>query len=579
MPLRHAPRLRQVVRVMARYGFGFATDQLGLRIRVPWPARPDGVARLTRGERLRLALQELGPTFVKLGQVLSTRPDLLPPDVVDELAKLQDEVPPVPLEEVRPVLEEDLGRPLEECFRSFDPEPLAAASLGQVHAAELADGRRVVVKVRRPGVERLVAADMDILLDLARLAERRTEWGSFYRVADMAEEFAATVRRELDFRSEADNARRLGRILADEPAVLVPAVVEEMTTPRVLVMERVEGIPLGDLAGLAAAGVGRREVAETLVRVMLRQALLEGFFHADPHPGNVVVIPGGARANAAGGGAVPGGAGGGAAAVGASGFRLALLDFGQVGRLASSTRDRFLLLVLGLLQRDSDMVVRAVTRLGLLPPATDLRLLQRDVEELREKFLEVPLREIQLREVLRSLFQLAYRHRIRVPSDLTLLGKAFMTLEGVVARLDPEVRVLELAEPFGRLLLRRQLAPGRLARRLGRDLAGLAWELAEVPDLVRALLFHLRAGTLPVSLDLSELERLLGKLDQVFNRLSLSVVLLSYSIIMAGVIIGSSLRGGPTLLWHLPVIEIGFFVASLLFLWLLWVIARSGARR
>lgn len=542
-------RTREILSVFWRYGFGPLLREAGWR-GLPF-RRPPVPESMSRGERLRRALEELGPAFVKAGQMLSTRADLLPEDVLEELALLQDRVPPDPFPAIRQVVEEELGRPLPEVFPRFDPQPLGSASLAQVHLASLPDGREVVVKVQRPGVRERVETDLELLLRFARLAERRTVWGRMYRVGETAEEVARAVREELDYRLEAGRVELFRRKYRHHPRLAVPAVHRELTTQRVLTMERIEGFRLGELPPEA----DRQALATLLVTTLLRQILKDGVFHADPHPGNLLFVPQDGT------------------------YRLAFLDFGMVGRLGSPVREALVALVLALLERDSHALLRSLRRLGAVPPEVDVSSLRRDLEVLRDRYLDLPLSQISLSEVTRSLFALAYRHRLHIPSELALVGRALLTLEGVAVRLDPGVRVVELAEPLGRELLRERLSSRGLLRRLGREAARAVEDLFALPDLLRDFAEHLRRGTLPLALELGELERFLRKLDQVASRLSLSLLLLAYSVLMAGVIVAWSLKGQSSLLWRVPVLEIGFFFASLLFAWILWSIVRGGQGR
>jgi len=325
--VRHFQRYRQIAQVFMRHGFGELVDLLELQpyLSLPWrllrrerPAAPP----LGAPQRLRLALEELGPTFVKLGQVLSTRPDLLPPIYVAELVKLQDSVPPAEWELIKAQIEVELGAPLEELFAAFEPVPIAAASLAQVHAATLPDGTQVVVKVQRPNIQMTIETDLEILFDLARLFQARTPLGDIYNLPEIVEEFATTLRAELDFYREGSNADRFRANFADEPYLCIPQVYWDFTTHRVLVLERISGIKIDDLEALDAAGHDRCQIALHIARMVIKEVLEDGFFHADPHPGNFVIMPG--------------------EVIGA-------MDFGMVGHLSHRTRTDLIRLYLSLI--------------------------------------------------------------------------------------------------------------------------------------------------------------------------------------------------------------------------------------
>ena len=500
-------RLRQVARALARHGLGWLVLDLGLGRLVPFHR---GVLRhaaqedpYTKPEHLRLALEDLGVTAVKLGQVLSTRPDLVPADLAAELARLQDRVPPVPFEAVRAVVEAELGQPLEALFAAFDPEPLAAASIGQVHAATLPDGTAVVVKVRRPGVEAQAEADLALLDALARTAAARTSWGQDYDIVGWVREFAFTLRDELDYAAEARHAEQVRRDFADEPALHVPVVFPERSARRVLTMERLDGVKVDDAAALAAAGVDRQELARTATRVMLRMVLRNGFYHADPHPGNVLVLPGG---------------------------RIGLLDFGMVGALDAATRQALLRIVLALAAEDTDRLVDELTALGMTGEAVARGPLKQDLERLRRRYATRPLKEVAAAEAFQEIMDVARRHRLRLPAELVQLAKVTAMAEGTALQLDPDFEILAFSLPYVRRFWLRTLSPRAQARRLSGSLADLA-DLGEaLPRQLRRLTHRLEQGALPLTVAADPSPETLQRIDRAANRVAVSVLTAAFVV-------------------------------------------------
>jgi ubiquinone biosynthesis protein len=460
-------------------------------------------APYTQAEHLRLALEDLGVTAIKLGQVLSTRPDLVSPEIVAELARLQDHAPPIPFEAVRAVVEAELGRPLDALFARFDPEPMAAASIGQVHDAALPGGTAVVVKVQRPGVEAQAEADLALLDDLASAAAARTAWGRAYDVRGWVREFAFTLRAELDYTAEARHAEQIRRDFAGEPALHVPAVFAERSARRVLTMERLDGIKVDDVDALDAADVDRPALARTATRVLLRMVLQNGFYHADPHPGNVLVLPG---------------------------ERIGLLDFGMVGALDAATREALLRIVLALAAADTDRLVDELTALGVTGEAVARGPLKQDLERLRRRYASRPLREIAAAAAFQEIMDVARRHRLRLPAELVQLAKTVAMAEGTALRLDPDFEILAFSLPYVRRFWLRTLAPRAQARRVSAALVDLA-DLGEaLPRQLRRLSRRLEQGDLPLAVAADPSPETLRRIERAANRVAAAVLAAAFVV-------------------------------------------------
>ncbi|HEU5423655.1 MAG TPA: AarF/ABC1/UbiB kinase family protein, partial [Nitrolancea sp.] len=464
---RQLRRYRQIADVLARHGLGFLIDLFGLERFLPqyrgFLGRQPRARAYTRPEHLRLALEELGPTFIKLGQILSTRPDLLPPAYQAELAKLQDAAAPIPFAAVRETVESELGRPIEELFASFEETPLAAASIGQAHAATLHGGVDVVVKVRRPAAVEQVEVDLAILLNLATVASRRSQLAEQYDLVALVEEFAATLRAELDYEREAHNAERIAASFADEPGLQVPRVYHQLSTQRVLTLERIRGIKISNLAALEAAGIDRAALANDAARMVLKMALEDGFFHADLHPGNLFVEPSG---------------------------RIGLIDFGMVGTLDEATRDHLVDLLIAIVGQDTDRMVDELLELGAAR-RIDRAVLRRDLQRIVSHYINRPLGEIEIGAVIEDALGIVRRHRLQLPANLALLLRMLVMAEGLGQLLDPAFEALPVARPFGRRLLLQRYSPARWARRMGQAAFDAAELGTELPRQVRRLIHEI----------------------------------------------------------------------------------------
>ncbi|MDI4644766.1 ABC1 kinase family protein [Cohnella hashimotonis] len=549
--IRQLRRYRTIATALARNGFGYVSDELGLVDKLAFfrVAERKDIRTKSIGERIRLMLEELGPTFVKLGQLASTRPDLIPAPILKELELLQDQVPPFAFAEASRIIERELGAPVIDLFDRFEETPIAAASIGQVYRATLIGGTDVAVKVQRPGISAQMETDLEILADLTRLAEHRLEWARQYRLRDMVEELAKALRTELDYGAEARNGERFARMSVNWAHIEVPNVHWDYCSRRVLTTDYIEGIKLSDRMQLDAAGLPRRLLAERYASTLFEQTLVEGFFHGDPHPGNVLALPDG---------------------------RLALLDFGMVGRLTPAAKRNFAAFVIALRNQSTKGVLRAIGNMGAVPEDVDEERLFADIDEMREKYYKVPFDQISMGEAVQDLFAVAFRHRIQVPAELTLLGKTMLTMEGVVSSLDPDFSVFDVAEPFGKKLLREQLSPARIARAWIEEAPEFAELIRDVPAGLRQWSKLVHKGRIRAEIEIAQVDKMTKKLNRISNRLSFSIVLLALSIIMAGLIIGAALGHAETSIWRFPIIETGFVIAALMFGWLIYAIIRSG---
>ena len=547
-------RLHEVASVLVRYGFGDLVRRLGMANALERAGRAlrwerlGTLVSLPPAERVRCALEEMGPSFVKLGQVLATRVDLFPPDWIAEFEKLQNRVPALPYDAIHAQLVEDLGDEPDVVFARFEREPLAAASIAQVHRAWLHDGRAVVVKVRRPGIRPLVEADMRLLQRLARIIESESPELRRYQPVALVRQLQASLSRELDLAAECRHAERIAANFADEPALVVPAVHWDHTCERMNVQDCIDGVPLGDLDALDAAGFDRAALARLGARVEMRMLFVDGFFHADPHPGNVFCLPGN---------------------------RLALIDYGMVGRLSEARRGQVVDLFHGLVQRDAEAVSEV-----LLDWAADERIdaaaLSAQVEAFIDHYHGVPLAGLHLGAMLGEITALLREHHVTLPPDLALMVKVLVTLEGVGRRLDPDFDMASEAAPFLRRVILARYAPRAMARRGRRALGDTLGLLAALPSELRQLLRAARHGRLNINLDVERLARFGQQVDHSANRLVVGIVI-------AALIVGSSIvmtvSGGPTLL-GLPLFGLlGFVGAVLGSLWLFWSIWRSGGGR
>jgi ubiquinone biosynthesis protein len=547
-PVQHLRRYHQVGSTFVRHGFGYALDQLQPAVRRRLGRTPQRVSvpEEDLARHFRLALQELGPTFVKLGQILSTRPDLLPPAYLDELSLLQDEVPPEPWEDTRIVLMQEYGRPPEEVLASIDPHPIAAASLAQVHAATLPDGSQVVVKVQRPGIRRIIDTDLDILAELARGAEY-TPLARHYDLPAIVDQFAMTMRNELDYRREGRNADRFRANFAKEPQLYIPRVHWEYSTQRVLVLERIYGVRINDLAGLAAAGLDRRKVALASARVIVKEVFEDGFFHADPHPGNFVVMPG----------EVLGG-----------------MDFGMVGYIDDRLRMDLLRLYVAAVQMDTEGVVDQLVRMGAVDEDVRRRDLSNDIGQLLHKYRGVPLKEIRADAVINDMIPIAFRHQLRLPTDLWLLAKTLQMLEGMGLTLDPDFDFFAVSQPIVKRLMFELFMPNeRWAQAMLRSMTEWGEVMVLAPRAASRLLQQAERGEL-FTVHLKEAEPMLTTADRLVTRLSLSVLMGALTLALAVLI---PVFQGNVMARILVVM--GFLLSISISIWLGFSILASYRRR
>jgi ubiquinone biosynthesis protein len=537
--------MSEIAQVAVKHGFGYFFSRNKLTDLLPGQEiSPDGDASSERGRRLRETFDELGPTFVKFGQLLSTRPDVVPPDIVVELRKLQDDVSPFPFSQVEQVIAEDLGQPIERLFVGFVEQPIAAASIGQVHEAVLPNGRRVAVKVQRPTAPRQIEADLALLYQAAKIAKDRVRALDFIDAQSLVDEFARSLREELDYRQEARNANTFHRNFAGHPRVHIPRVYWSYTSSRVLTLEFLDGTKIADLQSGELSDDECRRLAYSMAEAWMTMVFRHGIFHGDPHPANILML--------------------------GHPERIGLVDFGQAGRLTDDDMSKLTALFIDAAAENVDALPKRLADLGVRYEKTREAEFVGRLREFYSQYYGVPLSEIDQIQVIREGFQLIYEMNLHLPSRYVLLDKAIATLGSVGAELYPDFNVFEVAKPYARELMVQRFSPGRLARDARNEARDLARVLRLMPRQFHDLLESLRNGQIEVRLARDELDLALRHLDVALNRLVIALV-------VAAGLIGSSFLAAAATGPGLQVLAgLGFGLSFLLGVWLMWGVIRHG---
>jgi len=550
--IRHLNRYQEILKIFVKYGFWDVVEKIkiGLLFDISKKILPrmekKEYAVLGTPVRLRMAFEELGPTFIKLGQMLSVRPDLIPPQIAQEFTKLQDEVAPVSFEKLKPLLEETYSEDLLETFAEFEETALAAASMAQVHRARLKSGEDVAVKILRPNIHQIIKTDLEILFNLAELIAKYVPESELYDPVGIITEFSRTIRKEQNLVLEGRNIDIFRRYLQKEEYIKIPVVYWEYSSEKILVTEFIQGIKISDLAALDAAEIDRKQVAENGAKAILKQVFEFGLFHADPHPGNLFVLPGNVI--------VP-------------------VDFGMVGRIDEDMKEDLLNILRGIVDKDSYRITRVLLNIGLIEDQINFRNLQHDLLDYLDRYYGVPLNQLDTAQLLNEFMELVRNYRIKLPPDMVMMGKALTISEAVGRELDPEFNMFDLLIPYTKKMFYQRWNPAYHYRHLNRLLDASIDLLKSLPEDIRNILLKLKRDQITVRFQHQGLEQFTRELDRSSNRIS-------FALIIAALIIGSSvviqLDKGP-FLWGYPALGIiGYVLASFLGFWLIIAILRSG---
>ena len=551
--IRDIRRLNQILRILTKHGFGFAIQQLHLnehaigrgiiktRVLRRFTEPPE-----SRAVRLRKVLEELGPTFIKLGQTLSVRPDLVPLDLCYELSKLQDRVPPFGYEDVKKQIKESFGSYPDKLFSSFDPIPIAAASLGQAHRAQLETGENVVVKVQRPDLRKMIETDIDILYTLAQLANRYMQDIKFFDPISIVDEFSRVITKEIDFTYEAHNIDKFCKNFKDSTAVHIPRIYWEYTKPKVITTEEITGIRMSDYLTQPHSDEEKKAVAANGANAILQQIFIDGFFHADPHPGNLFILPDNAAA---------------------------FVDFGIVGRLDEDTRDVVVNLLIAVSTKNISGIIKALEMLGCVAEENSMQDFKHDISDFVERFYDIPLKQIEISTILPQAIELMTRHKLKIPPQFHVMIKALATMDGVARQLDPDFNTIAYTRPFVERLVHERHDPKRIYKDVLLYSSELLDILKIIPKDTYEIIKKIKMGTLKIEFEHQGLSKFIAEMDKSSNRIS-------FSLVISALIIGSSLiimaNKGP-IVYGFPVLGIlGFVFAGLLGLALAIGVLRSG---
>ncbi len=549
---RHLARYQQIIRVLFKYGFqdfveGLRIEEyLEVGLQLISRKRRERIEHYSRAERIRLALEELGPTFIKLGQILSTRPDLIPLEYSEELSKLQDHVPPFPYEMAREIFKEETGHLPEEIFQHFEENTVAAGSIGQAHKAVLKTGEEVVVKVQRPGIQNIIQTDLEIMFHLATLTERHLEEMKIHQPAKIVEEFAYILENEIDFTTEAGYIERFARSFMKDDTVYVPKIFHELSTERILTMEYIDGIKASETDRLQRHGYDLKLLAVRGATLIMKQIFVHGFFHADPHPGNVFILPNNI---------------------------ICYLDFGMMGRLNPQDQLDFTELIIAVVRRDGRKAGYALLKLTYYQGEPDRERLDRDLDDFMHRHLYKPLKDWKVGKLFNELLEVARRYGLQIKPKFFLLIKALSTAESVGRMLDPDFDIIKHAEPFVKEIQARRLSPGRVASDVFESGTEFLALLKDTPKEVHSILRLAKEGKIRIEFEHRGLEPMLSSHDRISNRLSFSIVLASL-IVASSLIVLSNVP--PR--WHeIPIIGLtGFVIAGIMGFWLLVSMLKHG---
>ncbi len=553
---RSARRLQQIINVFLKHGFGRIIDQIHLGRYVPFRKRLKAFGQwpALKGpsvpERLRIAFGELGPSFIKLAQLLSSRPDLITSAFANEFKKLQDEVPPFPVSEAKRIIEEELKKPVGEIFIDFRDAPVAAASVAQVHHAKLIDGSSVIVKVQRPGIREQIETDVNILATFARLLEKHVPESRFFNPTGIVDEFSRTLRKELDFVGEAKNCSRFKRSFEDNEDIYIPRIYGKYVTEKVIVMEKIEGVRIDDIHGIVDMGLDRKRLVKITVDAYFKMILRDGFFHADPHPGNILVTPDG---------------------------RLAFVDFGIVGSVTPEMMETMANTFLALIHRDFDGLIDQYVELGYVPEDVDVDRFRREFKTDLLYFLEplygMTLKEINFAQYLDIITHIALKHRMQIPSDLLLINKAMLILENIGRELDPAFDFVAAAEPYAEEIARNRYTPSKVVEKARKNIMEAGDFIFLFPKQIRMIIRKFLRDDIHLKMTHIGLDRLITDMDRSSNRITFGLIIAA--TLLSSAILQSS--GTGSRIFGMSVLGlISFLLAFFLGIWLIISIIRSG---
>jgi len=552
---RHFSRYREIISVLVKHGFEGLIVRLHLHRYVDIGRKflhirgRKKITSLSIYERIRMVLEELGPTFIKFGQIMSNRPDIIPKELLKELEKLQDAAPPFPESKAREVIEEELGENIESIFKHFEPIPIASASLAQVHKAiilEDNEDKEVVIKVQRPDIVEKIQTDIEIMLHLAKIAERHIPGAKLVNPVGAVKEFERIIKKELDFSIEAMYMQRFMNNFRGEQNIYVPSVYKKFSTSKVLTMEHVKGIKVSKVDAIRESGLDTKEIAHKITQLMLKQVFIHGFFHADPHPGNVIVLKDG---------------------------KICFLDFGMMGVLYPKQKTYLSNIILGIVNRDPSRIGKTVLQFSDKIDVEDREELEYQISDLVDRYAYLPLKDIHLGNLINEMMDIIFRFKLKMPPNLYPLSKAVMHIEHIARELDPDFDLMHELEPFARQIIWASLSPRTLIQEFASGINDVRLLLRDFPSHIHDILEQVKSGSAKIEFEHKGLEPALKKLDQVSNRIA-------FAIVIAALIVGSSLivlSGIPPKVNGTPIIGIiGFISAGILGFWLIISIIRHG---